>query len=534
MKYSQLSSGSEIKISAINLLLGAGLAFAVSVAMASPAAFPTTTTTVKVDGVPIGDQIAASNSLRNTVVFDAGIYYLWFVDSASSNSLSDVQLATSTDGINFTRQGKLAPPANWWTSHGATAEPLVNYVRVSKVSNEWVLAAWVSNDTSFGDYSYNTMVWSMGASPANLSISQYGPLPTPPAGPGGNHVGTFGIVNGNLYARQDTLTGGLGRYALTLGTPPTTSAWPGTNEADLFTGTPWCWGLASTCTSASAQSYVHNYGRTLDQSGTLGNYYAFRDWSTAGRREKQLWYVESGDDGVTWGAPQSLFTNGNAVTVDGLPNAGNFSSPEVAALGAGAYRSYFSTVDACGQTVMVTAAAIGAQQGLGIVEAFAPSTVAVGGTSALTVTLSAPAATCSPAPATPLYTGLQYINSLPDGLEVVSAGANTCGGSLTIDPSNKSFGLSGVSLNAGASCTTTVNVKMTKAGTHLNRIYASAASPGGVSNDQQVPAMADAVASLSSPVASAPAPVPTLGSWGLMLLSLLATVLGMRRLSRRT
>ena len=135
---------------------------------------------------------------------------------------------------------------------------------------------------------------------------------------------------------------------------------------------------------------MHNYGRTLEQGGgVLGSYYAFRDWSTYARREKQLWYIESANDGTSWEAPQALFTNGSAVTVDGLPNTGNFSSPEVAALGGGAYRSYFSTTDACGQVVMVTAAPTSLQQGLGIAKAFAPSTVALGETSALTVTVGA-------------------------------------------------------------------------------------------------------------------------------------------------
>lgn len=132
-----------------------------------------------------------------------------------------------------------------------------------------------------------------------------------------------------------------------------------------------------------------------------------------------------------------------------------------------------------------------------------------------------PAAACSPAPANPVYTGIQYTDNLPNGLEVTSTGTNACGGSLVVDPSNKSFSLSGVSLNAGASCTTTVNVKLTKTGIFQNRIYAVATSPGGVSNDQQVSATADAVASLSTPMSTVASPIPTLHKWALMLLSVI-------------
>ena len=203
----QLSNGAKVKRSGL-ALLAAGIAFAAGGSMAAPAAFPTTTTTVKVDDVPIGEQIAAGDSLRNTVVFDGGIYYMWFMDSAGSYHLSDVQLATSTDGINFIRRGKLTPPATWWTTHGATAEPAVNHVRVAKVGGEWVLTAWVPNGTGFGDYNYNTMVLSIGTDPAHLGITQYGPLPTPPAGPAGNHAGPSALstaifMRGRIHRQED-------------------------------------------------------------------------------------------------------------------------------------------------------------------------------------------------------------------------------------------------------------------------------------------------------------------------------------------
>ena len=50
---------------------------------AAPDAFPTKTTTVKVDGVPI-----TGSNLENTVVFDGDKYYLWYKKTASLDVVS--------------------------------------------------------------------------------------------------------------------------------------------------------------------------------------------------------------------------------------------------------------------------------------------------------------------------------------------------------------------------------------------------------------------------------------------------------------
>jgi len=57
------------------------------------------------------------------------------------------------------------------------------------------------------------------------------------------------------------------------------------------------------------------------------------------------------------GAPwQVFFANGNAVTVDGAPNAGNFSLPEMT-IGPNGPVFYFSTTDSAGNVVVATNAA---------------------------------------------------------------------------------------------------------------------------------------------------------------------------------
>ena len=170
------------------------------------------------------------------------------------------------------------------------------------------------------------------------------------------------MVNGKIYLRQDTpynagppvTGGGIGRYIYTDGIRPSLSPLFGTSEADMFSGTPYCWPLGNPnpCSSPQA-SYVHNSGRVISQGATIDAYYSFRDFTTAARQDKQIWFVESADDGLTWSAPAGIYGNGNAVTVDGLANSGNFSSPELTAARKG-IRVYFSTADNGGNFVVVT------------------------------------------------------------------------------------------------------------------------------------------------------------------------------------
>lgn len=512
-----------------SLIAGACLGMlAATGAMAAPASFPTTTTQVMLDGNPVGTGPTDWVSLLNTVVYDGGTYYMWYVSNPATFSLSSVQLATSSDGVVFTTVGPLAPPAAWWTARGATAEPIANYLRVSKVGTDWKLMVWHSNGTGYGDFRYNTSVWTIGPDISNPNITLDYPLLWPP---GGRHVGPLGIISDQIYLVQDT-DKGLGRYSL----PMTTAGM--IDVGDLYTGSEWCRGHNNPACQASGNgAFVHNYGRTLDQGGALGTYYAFRKHPSGARHEQQLWYVESTDGGDTWSTPTKLFTDGSQVTVDGVFTTGNFSSPEVALLGDGSYRSYFSTSNACGQVVMVTAATETVGPTMDLSKAFDPATVPVNGESALTVTLKAPALACAPAPdPLPQYTNIGYTDNLPAGLEVVAAGENNCGGTLTATEGATSFSLAGGSLAAGAECSATVTVRPTGEGVFENTIHKSPeGGNGGLTNDQSVPAAEDARATLRTPNApvTAVTPVPTLSELSLGLLGLLAAGLGAGRLRRR-
>ena len=498
-------------------------------AQAAPAPFPTVTTPVKLDG-----HVMASVNWPeelNTIVYDNGTYHLWYVKDAN---LRAVSRATSTDGVSFTTQGDLTLPTDWWTAYHATSQPWINYLRVSRDGDgNWILMMWHPNDDlrRQGQFNYNTSLWQLGNDIANAAPTLIGPLPTTttsPHGPGSNHVGPFGIVGANLYLGQDTEKA-FGRYALTLNTPPATAPAGMVDAADAYAGTGFCW---FQCTDTTKASYIHNYGRTLDQGGgVLGTYYSLRESPSGARRGKQLWYLESTDSGSSWStSAQPLFANGNAVTVDGLPNTFGFSLPEVAALGAGQYRSYFNTKDACGNYVTVTAALPGTQQGLTVAKAFSPSVVAPNGSSQLTVTLSAPAATCTPAPTQAIYTGLGFTDTLPTGMTVATTpgASTTCAGATRTAPGGAgAFSLAGASLAPGASCTATLTVSVAGAGTFRNVISATPGQDGAVSNKEGVPALADAVAELRAGVAT---PVPSLGAAMTAGLALLLAALGLRRL----
>src|SRR5262249_23733443 len=144
-----------------------------------------------------------------------GLYHLWVLNGGDTTTTADMRVAdityaTAADGFTFTSQGKLNPPANWWTQIagvGAVNEPSVNFLRVDKIGVEWFLTIWSPNEIGTGLYNYNANVWNIGSAIGNLNIVQRGPLPSLseiPTGPGGNMVGSFGMVNGNIYLRQDT------------------------------------------------------------------------------------------------------------------------------------------------------------------------------------------------------------------------------------------------------------------------------------------------------------------------------------------
>lgn len=514
-------------------------------AWGAPASFPGNTTPVTLDGAPLGTQTVGSG-LRNSVVQAAdGTYHLWAILNTPDSVISRMVHATSTDGIHFTRQGTLSPPAGYWLTFGcgttAATEPVASFVRVSQVGGQWIMMVWHQNQSGHTYYSYNTSVWQLDAGPDDLTPSLIGPLPTDLAAcrtvgaPGRFHVGVFGMTGSRIWLRHvpqagalaGSLGGNLGGYVVNLAaSPPTSTPRPAadaavpkqTVEANLFAGTGY-YESASPVPPGLTRALVYNAGRALDQGGVIGAYYSFADYNSLAALEKELWYVESADGGTSWSAPAPLYAGqGAQVLVDGLPNTGNFSAPEVTAGG----RGYFMTRDACNNTVMVTAADPSSDPRLAVAKQFDPPSVGLGEVSQLTITLQAPQG-CSPAPATPAITGLGFTDTLPTGVALTGTTvSNTCNGTLSAQAGAPSLSLAGATLGMGQSCSIVVQVRGDAVGAHDNLIAATA-----VQNDQSLPPARAAAATLT--VRSAPPPiqpVPTSTPWGLAALTAMLGVAG--------
>jgi uncharacterized repeat protein (TIGR01451 family) len=157
---------------------------------------------------------------------------------------------------------------------------------------------------------------------------------------------------------------------------------------------------------------------------------------------------------------------------------------------------------------------------LTITKSFSPSTVAVGGDSILTVTVTNPNTF-------PVST-VQFSDTMPAGIDLITQTGGTCstlatgGGSFSINPGLETFSSTSSVLTAGQSCTITALVRPLVVGPLVNttsQVTGTGVPPGG-----------PATATLNG---VAPAPIPALGPWQLAGLAALLLVLGVRELHRR-
>jgi len=132
-------------------------------------------------------------------------------------------------------------------------------------------------------------------------------------------------------------------------------------------------------------------------------------------------------------------------------------------------------------------------------KSFTPPTILADANSKLTITLSNPNSTT--ATITSVFT-----DSLPSGVVVSGAAANTCGGVVTAALGGTGVSITGGSIAANGACTITVNVTAPVAGTYVNSIAAGALHTS-IGNS-----VTPAVATLSvSPVTTPTLVPPTLG-----------------------
>jgi len=112
-----------------------------------------------------------------------------------------------------------------------------------------------------------------------------------------------------------------------------------------------------------------------------------------------------------------------------------------------------------------------------IAKAFSPTTIALNGTSSLTLTITNPNAGTALA-------GVAVTDAFPAGLLVATPNglSSTCGGSVTATAGSGNVSLSGGSIAAGGSCTITLNVTGTTAGTLSNTTGTVSSTNAGTGN----------------------------------------------------
>ncbi len=111
-----------------------------------------------------------------------------------------------------------------------------------------------------------------------------------------------------------------------------------------------------------------------------------------------------------------------------------------------------------------------------ISKSFSPTSVALGGTSTLTLTITNPSASVA-------LTGVAFADTLPTGMVVASTpnATNTCGGSVTATSGAGSVSLTGGSIAGAASCVVSVSVQGNSAGTLNNSVQVTSTN-GGTGN----------------------------------------------------
>ncbi|HEY6968146.1 MAG TPA: Ig-like domain repeat protein [Candidatus Angelobacter sp.] len=113
-----------------------------------------------------------------------------------------------------------------------------------------------------------------------------------------------------------------------------------------------------------------------------------------------------------------------------------------------------------------------------IAKAFNPSGIPVNGTSALTFTITNPAAN------TVAEAGVAFTDNLPSGVVIATPNglSNTCGGTPTATAGSGTISLTGGTIAVNSSCTVTVNVTSSQAGIYPNTSGNVSSTNGGTGN----------------------------------------------------
>lgn len=192
--------------------------------------------------------------------------------------------------------------------------------------------------------------------------------------------------------------------------------------------------------------------------------------------------IPFGESGTCIGSV-SATAGGNSVSVSGVTLAGGGSCSVVLQYVTGASAGTFinttgAVSSANGGTGSTASATLTVLSPPSITKTFGASSIVVGGSTSLSFNIS------NPNPGTAL-TGVAFTDTLPSGLAVSSPSnglTGSCGGgTITATPGSGSVSLSGATLATSGSCSFSVNVTGTAAGTENNQVQVTSTN-GGTGN----------------------------------------------------
>jgi hypothetical protein len=243
--------------------------------------------------------------------------------------------------------------------------------------------------------------------------------------------------------------------------------------------------LAPIAAVSFPSSYTANTNVVFDGSGSAASCnrtIASYSWSTSG----SLTIVSGG--------------NTKQVTVMGtgtltLLVTDSVGATDTAQITVGATSATTTAPTSAGSNACLTAVAVSPQAPT-LTEAFAPTTVGPTVTSMLTITFNNVNGFA--------LTQSDFIETLPSGLSVAGTGTTTCGGvTASVQAAGSSVAVTGAIIPANGSCTVTLPVASSTAGTYTNPIPANALTTG--------PAGGNTATASASVTVTAPAP-PTLSA----------------------
>jgi CSLREA domain-containing protein/uncharacterized repeat protein (TIGR01451 family) len=230
--------------------------------------------------------------------------------------------------------------------------------------------------------------------------------------------------------------------------------------------------------SFSAPSFPRGGTATLtitlaNQSASTATSNAFTDTYPAGLINATPLTTTNGCAGTLTAA-----AGGNSVALTNGTIAASSTCTITILITSNAPGSYTNTIPAGAATSSIGANAVAATASVNVTgdpvpsKSFSPSTIAAGGTSTLTITLSNTASTPT--------TGVAFTDAYPS--PVVNAATpgvtNSCGGAVTANAAGNSVALNGGTIPANGTCSITVVVTSATAGSFINSIAAGSVMSG--------------------------------------------------------